>query len=177
MIIVKPLILYVMMEKKYKLVAWTENITDMQNARLYMIPSLDCEVQAALIADLMAIHKEEYKCHDSISLDLARRAIRAYENMSGYELFTGHTADGIRYLFFAACYCIWAEDYSWSCRNAGLYTHPHPHKELRDEFERLCDKAISLARRHRLEHILQEEKPQSLLSIYRERILWGRRVS
>ena len=39
-----------MMERKYQLVAWTENITDRENARLYMIPSLECEVQADLVS-------------------------------------------------------------------------------------------------------------------------------
>ncbi len=37
-----------MMERKYQLVAWTQNITDKEDARLYMIPSLECEVQAYL---------------------------------------------------------------------------------------------------------------------------------
>ncbi len=31
-----------MMGRKYQLVAWTQNITDKENARLYMIPSLEC---------------------------------------------------------------------------------------------------------------------------------------
>jgi hypothetical protein len=104
MIIVKPLIIYVMMERKYQLVAWTQNITDNENARLYMIPSLECEVQADLITDLAFIHREEYKFNGPISLDLARRAIKAYENMSKFEILTGHPGDGIRYLFFAAKY-------------------------------------------------------------------------
>ena len=113
MIIVKPLIIYVMMERKYQLVAWTENITDNENARLYMIPSFECEVQADLITDLTFIHQEEYKFHGPISLDLARRAVKAYENMSGFEILTGHPGDGIRYLFFAAKYCILEDDFNW----------------------------------------------------------------
>ena len=78
------------MEKKYQLVAWTENICSKENARLYMIPSLESEVQASLISDLAWIHKEEYKCHGVISIDLARRAVKAYENMSRFEILTGH---------------------------------------------------------------------------------------
>ena len=93
-----------MMERNYQLVAWTQNITDNENARLYMIPSLECEVQADLITDLAFIHREEYKFDGPISLDLARRAIKAYENMSRFEILTGHPGDGIRYLFFAAKY-------------------------------------------------------------------------
>ena len=96
MTIVKPLIIYVMMERKYQLVAWTENITSNENARLYLTPSLESEVQASLISDLAFIHKEEHKSHGRISLDLARRAIRAYENMSRFEILTGHFGDGIQ---------------------------------------------------------------------------------
>ena len=35
-----------MMEKKYQLVAWTENVSDNENGRLHMLPSLECEVQS-----------------------------------------------------------------------------------------------------------------------------------
>ena len=76
-----------MMEKNYQLVAWTRKITDRENARLYMIPSLECEVQADLVTDLTFIHQEEYKFDGPVSLDLARRAVRAYEKMSEFEAF------------------------------------------------------------------------------------------
>ncbi len=85
-----------------------------------MIPSLECEVQADLVTDLTFIHQEEYKFDGPVSLDLARRAVRAYEKMSEFETFTGHPGDGIRYLFFAAGYCI--------------------REELRYEFIRLCSR-------------------------------------
>jgi hypothetical protein len=61
-----------------------------------MIPSLESEVQADLVRDLTFIHREEYKFHGHISLDLARRAIKAYENISRFEILTGHAGDGIR---------------------------------------------------------------------------------
>jgi len=75
MIIVKPIIIYVMMERKYQLFAFSNDTTTTENARLYMIPSLECEVQADLITDLGIIHREEHKSHGHISLDLARRTI------------------------------------------------------------------------------------------------------
>ena len=137
-----------MMEKNYQLVAWTRKITDQENARLYMIPSLECEVQADLVTDLTFIHQEEYKFDGPVSLDLARRAVRSYEKMSEFETFTGHSGDGIRYLFFAAGYCI--------------------REELRDEFIRLCEEGIRLAKKSRREDILQETKPRLMLEIYRE---------
>lgn len=137
-----------MMEKNYQLVAWTRKITDRENARLYMIPSLECEVQADLVTDLTFIHQEEYKFDGPVSLDLARRAVRAYEKMSEFETFAGHPGDGIRYLFFAAGYCI--------------------REELRYEFIRLCEEGIRLAKKSRREDILQETKPRLMLEIYRE---------
>ena len=144
MIIVKPLIIHVMMERKYQLVAWTENITDKEDARLYMIPSLECEVQADLVTDLTFIHREEYKFHGPISLDLARRAVRAYENMSRFEILAGHPGDGIRYIICAARYCIMEDDLNWAYYDTDL------------------------ARKYRREDILQEVKPKQMLELYFE---------
>ena len=168
MIIVKPLIIYVMMERKYQLVAWTQNITDNENARLYMIPSLECEVQADLITDLAFIHREEYKFNGPISLDLARRAIKAYENMSRFEILTGHPGDGIRYLFFAAKYCIMEDDLNWAYYDTDLGSYSYFCGELRHEFVRLCKEGIRLAKKYRREDILQEEKPRHMLELYFE---------
>lgn len=139
------------MERKYQLVAWTENIADNADARLYMIPSLECEMQADLVTDLTFIHQEEYRFHGPVSLDLARRAIKAYENMARFEILTGHFGDGIRYLFFAAGYC--ASD-SCFC------------EELSHEFARLCEEAIRLAGKYRREDVLREKKPRHMLGLY-----------
>ena len=165
MIIVKPLIIYVMMERKYRLVAWTQNITDNENARLYMIPSLESEVQADLITDLGVIHREEYKLHGPISLDLARRAIKAYENMSRFEILTCHPGDGIRYLFFAAKYCI-REEFNWNYRATDRGSYSYICGYLSHEFARLCEEGIRLAKKYRREDILQESKPGKMLELY-----------
>ena len=157
-----------MMERNYQLVAWTQNITDNENARLYMIPSLECEVQADLITDLAFIHREEYKFNGPISLDLARRAIKAYENMSRFEILTGHPGDGIRYLFFAAKYCIMEDDLNWAYYDTDLGSYSYFCGELRHEFVRLCKEGIRLAKKYRREDILQEEKPRHMLELYFE---------
>ena len=167
MIIVKPIVIYVMMERKYQLVAWTENICNGGEARLYMIPSLESEVQASLIEDLARIHKEEYRSHGVISVDLARRAVKAYENMSRFEILTGHPGDGIRYLFFAAQYCICEDDCIWACHDNDLGSHSCFCGELRHEFVRLCEEGIRLARKYRREDILQERKPDRMLEFYK----------
>ena len=168
MIIVKPLIIHVMMEKKYQLVAWTENITDKEDARLYMIPSLECEVQADLVTDLTFIHREEYKFDGPVSLDLARRAVLAYERMSRFEILSGHPGDGIRYLFFAANYCIWVDDRDWVYYDTDLGSYSYFCGELRHEFMRLCEEGIRLAKKFRREDILQEAKPKRMLEMYYE---------
>ena len=162
MIIVKPLIIYVMMERKYQLVAWTENITDKEDARLRMIPSLECEVQADLVTDVTFIRQEEYKFDGPVTLDLARRAILAYERMSEFEILTGHLGDGIRYLFFAAGYCIRVN------YNTDLGSYSCVCEELRHEFIRLCEEGLRLAKEFRREDVLQEGKPKQMLELYYE---------
>ena len=168
MIIVKPLIIYVMMERNYQLVAWTENITDKENARLYMIPSLECEVQADLVTDLTFIHREEYKVDGPVSLDLARRAVLAYERMSRFEILSGHPGDGIRYLFFAARYCIWEDDRDWVYHDTDLGSYSYFCGELRHEFIRLCEEGMRLAKKFRREDVLLEVKPKQMLELYFE---------
>ena len=156
------------MERKNQLVAWTENVADIENARLYMIPSLECEVQADLIDELTCIRQEEYKSDGHISLDLARRTVRAYENMSRFEILTGHLGDGIRYLFFAARYCIWEDDLNWAYYDTDLGSYSCFCGELRHEFVRLCEKGIRLASKYGREDILQERRPGQVLEMYFE---------
>ena len=173
MIIVQPLIIYVMMEKNYQLVAWTKDITDKENGRLYMIPSLESEVQASVAEDLARVHIEENKRHGRISTDLAIRTLRAYRNMSRFKIFTGHPGDGIRYLFFAAEYCIWEDscnwdDCNWVYYDTDLGSYSHFCGKFRHEFEILCEEAIVLARKHGQEHIFLEGTPKRMLEIYRE---------
>lgn len=157
-----------MMERKYQLVAWTENSCDNEHSRLYMIPSLESEVQASLIEDLTRIHKEEYVSHGVISIDLARRAIKAYENMSRFEILTGHLGDGIRYLFFAAQYCILEDDCSWAYYDTDLGSYSYFCGELRHEFIRLCEEGLRLAKKFSREDVLQERKPRLMLDMYSE---------
>ena len=156
------------MERKYQLVAWTENSSDSENARLYMIPSIESEVQASLISDLARIHKEEHAAHGVISLDLARRAIKVYENMSRYKILTGHFGDGIRYLFFAAQYCILEDDSNWAYMETDRGSYSYFCGKLRHEFVRLCEDGLRLAEKFRRKDVLQEGKPKLMLEMYGE---------
>ena len=152
-----------MMERKYQLVAWTENSNDIENARLYMIPSLESEAQAAMIEDLAKIHREERNCGGVISPDLARRAIKAYENMSRFEILTGHPGKGIRYLFFAAQYCVLEDERNWAYYDTDHGTYPYFCGELRHEFVRLCEEGLRLAKKYSREDVLHEVTPRRML--------------
>ena len=81
------------MERKYQLVAWTRNITDKDNARVLMVPSLEHEMQLELIDDIGNSRREESK------------NIRALEKMAWFKILTGHYSDGVRHLIFAARRC------------------------------------------------------------------------
>lgn len=159
-----------MMEKKYQLAAWTENVNDMEDSRLYMIPSVEFEIQAALIADLADCHREEYRNHCVINIDLARRTIKAYERMARFEILTGHYGDGIRYLFFAARYCIKEDSFNRTSRDNVSGRYSCLCRELRSEFTRLCKKALALAGKHRREDILLETRPKEILEFYYEHV-------
>ena len=163
-----------MMEKMYQLVAYTKNIADKENARLYMIPSLESEVKNLLFDDLRKIHHEEYQYDGHISTDLARRAVRACRNMSRFEILCGHLGDGVRYLFFAAAYCIWEDDDNWADYDTDLGSYSYFCGKLRHEFENLCEEALALVKKHDLEHILMEEKPKRMLEIYFGQNQWER---
>ena len=165
-VIVLHLIIYVMMERKYQLVAWTENIADSEKARLYMIPSLESQVQESLIDDLISVHQEEYKVEGPVSSDVARKAILACERMSRFKILSGHMGFGIRYLFFAARYCIWEEGSNQTCHDTGYCSCSYFSEELRCEFVRLCEEGMRLARKYRREDILQEYTPRRMLKFY-----------
>ena len=129
-----------MMVKKHELVAWTTNIADNENGRLYLAPSIEAEIRQALIDDLGAIHREGYSTQGVISTSLARRAIKANENMA-------------RYLFFAARHCL---------------KENNLRKKLRGEFIRLCEDGLRLAGKYSREDILLEKTPRRMLDIYFE---------
>ena len=103
-----------------------------------------------------------------VSLDLARRAILAYERMSRFEILTGHFGDGIRYLFFGAKYCIWEDDFNWIYRDTDLGSYSYFCGELRHEFIRLCEEGMRLAKKFRREDVLLEGKPKQMLEMYYE---------
>ncbi len=73
---------------------------------------------------------------------------RAYEESAKLEFLTGHLDDAVRFLFMAADYA-------------------HRRKELRNEFVRLCEEAISLGKKYGFEYIFKEEKPKMTLGRYR----------
>ena len=159
------------MESKYQLVAWTENVVDQDKVKLRMIPSLENDVQEPYITEIGRCQEKVRKAEGQISTPLARRFIRAYERNAGFSILTGHYGDGIRYLCKAALYCIWEDDFNWAYWDTDLGSYSSFCGELRHDFTRLCEKAVRLAGKYGLEHILQEKDPKCMMEFYHEHTL------
>ena len=157
-----------MMEKKYQLVAWTRDITDEENARLYVVPSVELDLIEPLITEVTECRRQQEKDGGHISLELARRFIRVYEQSARLDILTGNIDHAIRFLLQAADYCIWEDDLNWAYYDTDLGHYSYFCGELRHEFVWYCEQAISLARKHGFEHILEEKRPKRTLELYRE---------
>ena len=157
-----------MMEKKYQLVAWTKNITDKENARLYVSPSVKSDLIEPLVKEVTECRKQEKKDGGFISLKLARRFIRVYEQSANLEILTGNIDQAIRFFLQAADYCIWEDSFNWVYYDTDLGSYSHFCGKLRREFTWYCEKAISLARKYGYEHILKEKNPKRTLKLYLE---------
>ena len=148
-----------MMEKKYELVAWTRNVTDSENARLFIAPSVRVEMYEAYMSECAACRKELEDNHGRFTLQLARRFVRVYDQSARFEVLIGDFPWAIRFLLMAADYCTYGDD------------RIKANDELRSEFMRLCEDAVTLASRHGLEYILvNEEDPKRTIEAYRKRL-------
>ena len=156
------------MEKKYQLVAWTKNITDKENARLYVVPSVKLDLIEPLLKEVTECRKQEKKDGGFISIKLARRFIRVYEQSARLEILTGNIDQAIRFFLQAADYCIWEDSFNWAYYDTDLGSYSHFCGELRHEFVWYCEEAIALARKHGFEHILEEKMPKRTLELYWE---------
>ena len=134
-----------MMEKKYELVEWTRNITDSENARLYVT---DFELEWLMLRpygeELSECRKEQERNGGMLSVELARRFAKIYAASARVDVFMGNIDYAIRYSLVAADFC----------------------DELPEEFLHYCEQALSLARTYRFEHILNEPKPKKTLQLY-----------
>lgn len=155
-----------MMGKKYQLVAWTENISDKEKGRLHMLPSLEFEMRAPYFEQISRFQQEELRNHGKITVDLARRFIRIYEQNADFEFLTGHYGDGLRLLSVAALYCIWSEEVSCTYWDSDRGNYSYSCGELRYEFTRLSEKVITLAKKYRREDIFLEKQPSEMLKYY-----------
>ena len=157
-----------MMEKKYQLVAWTKNITDKENARLYVVPSVKYDLIEPLIKEVAECRKQQEKNGGPISPRLARRFIRVYEQSARLEILTGNIDQGIRFFLQAADYCIWEDGDNWVYYDTDLGSYSYFCGKLRYEFLWYCEKALSLARRYGFEHVLEEKEPKRTMESYWE---------
>ena len=163
-----------MMEKKYQLVAWTKNITDKENARLYVVPSVMCDLIEPLLKEVTQCRKKQAKDGGHISLKLARRFIKVYEQSAELEILTGNIDQAIRFFLQAAYYCILEDDLNWFDYDTDLGSYSYFCGKLSAEFVYYCEKALSLARKYGFELILKEKSPKRTLKLYWEHTQEGR---
>ena len=156
------------MEKKYQLVAWTKNITDKENARLYVIPSVKNDLIEPLITEVTECRNQLEDNGGYIDLELARRFIRVYEQSARLDILTGNIDDAIRFFLQAADCCILEDDRNWVYYDTDLGNYAYYCGELRNEFIRYCEEALSLAHKYGFEHILDEKNPKRTLELYWE---------
>ena len=156
------------MEKKYQLVAWTKNITDKENARLYVVPSVKLDLIEPLIKEHAECRKQEKKDGGYISSKLARRFIKVYEQSARLEILTGNIDEAIRFFLQAADYCIWEDSFNWVYYDTDLGSYSCFCGKFSHEFVWYCEKALSLARKHGFEHILKENRPKRTMKLYWE---------
>ena len=156
------------MDKHYQLVAWTKNITDEENARLYVVPSVKLDLDEPLIKEVTECRRLQEKDGGHISTKLARRFIRAYEQSARLEIFTGNIDEAIRFYLQAADYCIWEDDTNWAYYDTDFGSYSCFCGALRHEFVWYCEQALSLARKYGYEPVLHEERPQRTMELYRE---------
>ena len=135
-----------MMKKKYQPVAWTRNVCDNENARLFMIPSLDWEMQECYFDEIARCRMEAERQSGHIDAALARRFVKVYEENARFFFLTGNSGDGIRFLYKAAML-------------AG--------SKLGSEFRRLCEETIRMAKKYSREDILCEKEVRAMLELYR----------
>ena len=154
------------MEKKYQLVAWTKNITDKENARVYVVPSVKLDLIEPLIKEVDECSRLQEKDGGHISTKLARRFIRVYEQSARLEVLTGNIDDAIRFFLQAAKYCIWEDSENWVHYDTDLGSYSYFCGKLRNEFIWYCEKALSLARRYGFEHVLVEKESQRTMETY-----------
>lgn len=119
-----------MMDRKYELVAWTRNVTDNENCRLYLDPSVELELIEPLVTEVSECRKIQRMNDGFIDHELAARFVRVYEQSARLDVLTGQIDSAIKFFLKAADYCVYGDEF------------------LRQEFSSLCEEAVSLAVRH-----------------------------
>lgn len=118
-----------MMERKYELVAFTQKVTDAENARLHMIPELELELLEPSYAMVCECRKEEKLNNGIIGPALAQKYLCIYEECARLDFLLGYPKYGTSFLCKA-------------CEYAAM------HDELAFDFIRLRDEAIAMARKY-----------------------------
>ena len=139
--IVQPLIIYVIMEKKmekkYQIVAWTRNTKDGE-VEVRMIPEVHHQAQEHLFDGIA-------ECNRKGDSAQARRVL-LLEQSGDFNLMTGHYGEGLRFLRAAALACF--------------------HSQIRWDFRRLYEKFHEMVRKYCRPDILMEKESRLLKDLY-----------
>lgn len=156
------------MEKKYQLVAWTRNVTDEKNVKMFMVPSVEHDAQEEYYSEITRCQKELERRNGYYTTSLARRFMKVYEANARFHFLCGHYGDAVRFLCKAALYCIWEDDCNWVYWDTDLGSYSQFCGKLRVDFERLSEEAIAMAKKYSREDVLLENEPALMIKLYNE---------
>ena len=166
--IVQPLIIYVMMEKKmekkYQIVAWTRNTKDGE-VEVRMIPEVHHQVQKHLFDGIA-------ECNRKGDSALARRVL-LLEQSGDFNLMTGHYGEGLRFIRSAALACL-EPDSEWTVLDDESGSHPYFTGQTRWDFLRLYEKFHEMVRKYCRPDILMEKESRLLEDLYEEQARVGK---
>jgi hypothetical protein len=147
--IVQPLIIYVMMEKKmekkYQIVAWTRNTKDGE-VEVRMIPEMHHQAQEHLFDGIAECNRKGDSAQE--------RRILLLEQSGDFNLMTGHYGEGLRFLRAAALACF--------------------HSQIRWEFLRIYEKFHERVKKYCRPDILMEKESRLLEDLYERQASVGK---
>ena len=128
-----------MMDRKYELIAFTKDITDAENARIFMTEDLEWTLREPFHDLVYKCQRKEKEKNSIIDLTLAQEYVSAYEKCARFEFLVGDDKYGVIFL-------------SKACEYAA------PHDELADDFIRLRNETIATARKYGYTDLLRDQQ-------------------
>ena len=154
--IVQPLIIYVIMEKKFQIVAWTRHTKDGE-VEVRMIPEVHHQAQAHLFNGIAECNRKGDSAQE--------RRILLLEQSGDFNLMTGHYGEGLRFIRSAALACL-EPDSEWTVLDDESGSHPYFTGQTRWDFLRLYKKFHEMVKKHSRPDILMEKESRLLEDLY-----------